>query len=285
MIILPSVSFGIISRSSSISVVTEASTYIAAVEAADGQSLESSVKTAINNFIDGCKSDGIWDAIKSCCILAGARTLNGALVPLKGTAPTSFFFTSSDYSRSTGLLSDGTTKYLNSNRAHNTDPQNNFHLSVYHHSNTIPLNATYYYLIGARSPTTCLSHIAFFKGTSGALGMGAGARTSQSQIFTPYGTSSHVAGIYGVTKNSTSQHTLHYPLTTSPASSSFTFSSVASVTPDATTNYLVFGRANLSNSLSEGAPARIAFYSIGEYLDMTLLKARVNTLISALSGL
>jgi len=285
MIILPSVSFGIISRSDSISVVTEASTYIAAVEAADGQSLESSVKTAINNFIDGCKSDGIWDAIKSCCILAGARTLNGALVPLKGTAPTSFFFTSSDYSRSTGLLSDGTTKYLNSNRAHNADPQNNFHLSVYHHSNTIPLNATYYYLIGARSPTTCLSHIAFFKGTSGALGMGAGARTTQSQIFTPYGTSSHVAGIYGVTKNSTSQHTLYYPLTTSPASSSYTFSSVASVTPDATTNYLVFGRANLSNSLSECVPARIAFYSIGEYLDMTLLKARVNTLISALSGL
>jgi hypothetical protein len=278
MIILPSVSYGIISRTS-ISIITEGSTYIAAVEAADGQSLESSVKTAINNFINGCKSDGIWDAIKSCCILAGARTLNGALVPLKGTAPSSFFFTSSDYSRSTGLLSDGTTKYLNSNRAHNADPQNNFHLSAYHHSSTIPLNGTFNYLIGAKSPVVCFSAASLFKNTAGQLGVGGGARGSNISIFTPNGTSSHSAGIYGVTRNNASQYIIHYP------SSSFTQSSSASVTPDATTNYLVFGLANTTNSLSSGAPARIAFYSIGEYLDVTLLKARVNTLISAFSGL
>jgi hypothetical protein len=264
-----------------------AAAYIAAVEAADAQSLESSVKTAIDNFISGCQSDGIWDAIKSCCILAGARTLDGALVPLKGTAPSKFGFISSDYSRSTGLLGDGTTtKYLNTNRAHNADPQNNFHLAVYHHSNTIPLDNTFYYLIGARSPTTSFSHISLFKGTSGQLGVGAGARTSISQVFTPYGTSSHVAGIYGIARNSASQHIMYYPPTTSsPSSSSYTFNGVTTTTPNATTNYLVFGLAFVTNSPYSPMPGRIAFYSIGEYLDMTLLKARVNTLISALSGL
>jgi hypothetical protein len=287
MIILPSVSCGIISRSGSISVVTEASTYIAAVEAADGQSLESSVKTAINNFIDGCKSDGIWDAIKSCCILAGARTLNGALVPLKGTAPTSFFFTSSDYSRSTGLLSDGTTKYLNSNRAHNADPQDSFHLSVYHHSSTIPQNGTSRYLIGARSVTSavCFSVVGLYKATtSGAIGVTAGARSIiESSPATPNNTSSHSAGIYGVTRNSASQYIAYFPPTFNGTSTS-TVTNQPSKPRDAV-NYLVFGLANTNTNLSSAVTARIAFYSIGEYLNMTLLKSRVDTLISAFSGL
>jgi hypothetical protein len=57
------------------------------------------------------------------------------------------------------------------------------------------------------------------------------------------------------------------------------------VAPDATTNYLVFGLANTTNTLNSSITARIAFYCIGEYLNMALLKARVDTLISALSGL
>jgi hypothetical protein len=90
----------------------EALTYIAAVEAADGQALEPAVKLAINAFIKGCKNDGIWPAIKASCILAGARTLTGALVPLVGTAPTNVdgLFVSGDYNRKTGLVGTGSTK-------------------------------------------------------------------------------------------------------------------------------------------------------------------------------
>jgi hypothetical protein len=71
---------------------SNALTYINAVEAADGQALELNVKLVINDFVVGCKADGIWDAIKASCILAGARTLPGALVPLVGSAPTDFNF-------------------------------------------------------------------------------------------------------------------------------------------------------------------------------------------------
>ena len=109
----------------------DALAYIAAVEAADGQSLENGVKDAYTAFISGCKADGIWTAIKAACILAGARTLNGALVPLAGTAPTNNNFVSGDYNRETGLKGNGTTKYLNSNRANNADPQNSNHNAVY----------------------------------------------------------------------------------------------------------------------------------------------------------
>ena len=63
---------------------SDASTYIDAVETTDGQVLETGVRIAINEFVLGCKQDEIWDAIKASCILAGARTLDGALVPLVG---------------------------------------------------------------------------------------------------------------------------------------------------------------------------------------------------------
>jgi hypothetical protein len=109
----------------------EALAYIAAVEAADGETLEDGVKFAYNSFIKGCKADGIWDAIKASCILAGARTLDGALVPLVGTAPTNYNFDSGDYDREAGLLGNGSTKYLDSNRNNNADPQNSKHLAVY----------------------------------------------------------------------------------------------------------------------------------------------------------
>ena len=66
----------------------DAAVYVAAVEAADGQSLETATKVAIHSFVKGCKADGIWPSIKASCILAGARTLTGALIPLAGTAPT-----------------------------------------------------------------------------------------------------------------------------------------------------------------------------------------------------
>jgi hypothetical protein len=65
----------------------DAAAYITAVETADGQALEERTKIAIDNFVLGCKADGIWTAIKASCILSGARTLAGALVPLVGTAP------------------------------------------------------------------------------------------------------------------------------------------------------------------------------------------------------
>jgi hypothetical protein len=126
----------------------DASTYIEAVEAADTQALETGVRYAINDFVIGCKNDGIWDAIKASCILAGARTLAGALVPLVGTAPTNYNFVSGDYDRETGLAGDGSTKYLDSNRAGNAQSGSNLHLSTYattslsNNGNTIGITAT-----------------------------------------------------------------------------------------------------------------------------------------------
>jgi hypothetical protein len=111
----------------------DAAAYIAAVEAADGQALEAPVKTAITTFIVNVKAQGGWDAIKSSCILSGARTLAGALTPLKGTAPTNVNFVSGDYSRRNGIsaVNSFANPYIDTNRANNADPQNDKHLLVY----------------------------------------------------------------------------------------------------------------------------------------------------------
>jgi hypothetical protein len=50
-------------------------------------------------------------------------------MPLVGSAPTNngFIGIGTDYVRKTGLVGNGSTKYLDSNRANNADPQNSNH--------------------------------------------------------------------------------------------------------------------------------------------------------------
>jgi hypothetical protein len=140
----------------------DAQAYLQAVEAVDGQALEFEVARAIDNFVLGCKADGIWNAIKASCILAGARTrLNGALVPLVGTAPTSFNFVDGDYNRKTGLVGNGSTKYLTANRNNNADPQNSKHLLQCICSATATLNSDGLPIIGVANSNSGWSKYIF----------------------------------------------------------------------------------------------------------------------------
>ena len=50
---------------------TDASNYIDAVEVADTLALETATRYAINNFVIGCKQDGIWPAIKAILAAGG----------------------------------------------------------------------------------------------------------------------------------------------------------------------------------------------------------------------
>lgn len=255
--------------------------YINNVEAMDGQPLEKTTKKAISKFVTSCKIDGTWNAIKSCCILAGAKTLDGCLVPLKGAAPTKYNFISTDYNRSTGLLSNASNKYLNTNRAHNADPQDNFHLAVYHHSSTVPKDSTGRYLIGARSPSLSGSAIGLVISPSSSERSSISAARSSFNLRSLLAIGdSFSAGFLAVTRNNSSIYTLR------AAESPFTSNVTAnSSSPDGNTNYLVFGLANLSNTLNSRLSARISFYSIGEGLDSNLLRIRVETLMSAFSTL
>jgi hypothetical protein len=231
----------------------DARTYLLAVEQADGQFLESGVATAINTFVTGCKADGIWNAIKASCILAGARTLNGALVPLAGTAPTNFNFVSGDYNRKTGLVGNGSTKYLNSNRNNNADPQDSFHLSVFA-STALADNSRY---MGSGSSAG-----------SSTIGLAAGNLGFRSRNSANFDTRKPIAnGFIGVSRTTGTN-------VNSRISGATDSHSQASNSP-----------ANETIEVFRGVIAptasRLAFYSIGESLDLALLDARVTDLINA----
>jgi hypothetical protein len=237
----------------------DALNYIRAVELADGQPLESTTRNAINRFVRRCKSDGIWDAIKACCIMAGARTLAGALTPLKGTAPTNFNFVAGDYNRKTGLKGNGVNKYLNSNRDYNADPLNSQHIAF---SVTESASGTY---------------IVF--GVSGAvnnrtsIGVFGGFYNVRSRNSTPDNIGSDIiTGFIGLSRGISSN------FITRVAGSNVMFNRTYDV--PSSQNFGVFAGGDGQFP----SPFRLNFYSIGEDIDLALLDARVTQLMTDINN-
>jgi hypothetical protein len=237
---------------------TDAGNYIQAVEAADGQALEPATRQAINNFVIGCKQDGIWSAIKASCILSGARTLNGALQPLVGTAPTNNGpFVTGDYNRKTGLVGNGTTKYLDSNRNNNADPQNSNHNALYI---TNFSSGTQAYM-GADPPTN----------STGTNNIG---RTADMFFRNRINSFASVATPTAPSLVGTNR---------SAFETFFTRAGGVSISQSFTSQTPFNGNMTIFASGGTGfrSSARLAFYSIGESLDLALLDARVTALITA----
>jgi hypothetical protein len=215
---------------------------------------------AIDAFIKGCKADGTWNAIKACCILAGWDSLNGALVPLKGAAPTNFNFVAGDYNRQTGLVGDGSTKYLDSNRANNADPQDSKHLATY--VNQAP-SADAFLLSSGGAAIIGNATLSRTTGTwRGRLNAQLSVTLDSTVITTP--------AFVAIVRTASNAQTIRVNSVTAS-------NTVASVTPNSLTVH-VFAAAD---PLVSRADARLSFYSIGEALDLALLDARVTTLMNA----
>jgi hypothetical protein len=199
--------------------------------------------------------------------MAGARTLAGALVPLVGAAPTNFNFVAGDYDRKTGLKGNGSTKYLDTGRLISADPQNNNHLSYY----VTTASSTGVYggvrsnnpsgvgdsLIEAVIPTS----YPFRNRVSSFIPAGTGSRSLVGAV--GFIATSRSSSANFITRDSGVQQTLV----------------VTSAAVSASLNVFVFVGNNV------GVPggysnARLAFYSIGEALDLALLDARITTLIN-----
>jgi hypothetical protein len=236
----------------------DAADFISRVETADAASLETAVKIAFNTFIVGIKTDAgvstlASHPIKAACIMAGARTLAGALVPLVGPAPTNVGgnFVSGDYDRETGLIGNGTSKQLDSNRANNADPQNDFHASVWASS----ISTGFMIGAGASGGRTSIS--------SGAMR----CRTSGASFFT-----APSSGILAMSRASAANYQRRYGATSDTAT-------VTSTTP-VSDSIAIF--ANSGNT--QYTASRLAWYSIGESIDLALLDSRLSTLMTDLAN-
>jgi hypothetical protein len=198
--------------------------------------------------------------IKAAPIIAGARTLAGALVPLVGTAPTNFNFVTGDYSRKTGLAGDGSTKYLDSNRNNNADPQNSKHAAV--HMTTHQTRDAIRGVLGV--PTFAGSTQLLTSNTARVFRANMAAFDTATGVVTESNTN---AGFWGVSRTSSTVLSGRYSGATT------VFASASSAT-----------NAEMIQIFRRGpdySNARLAFYSIGESLDLALLDARVTTLINA----
>jgi hypothetical protein len=235
--------------------------YILAVESADGQQLEAGVISAVDSFVTGCKADGIWSAIKASCILAGARTLSGALVPLVGTAPTNANFVSGDYNRETGLLGNGSTKYLNSNRNNNAEPQNSKHLACY-----ISQNSTVTGNLLSSNTGVGSSLLLEIPSTTQTRCIINGSNTTgiNRSVATGFVGASRPNGTQMITRQSGSSITHTYSSAT-PLNSTIS----------------VYTRGGSVGAVPNG---RYSFYSIGEAIDLAALDTRVSTLMTDLAA-
>ena len=253
------------------SVDPDAAIYMDRVESADGQALETAVRDAINAFVVGCKADGIWSAIKASCILAGARTLNGALVPLVGSAPTRFGTEAGwSYNRKTGLQGNGSNNYLDSSYASNASPANSLHLAAYKQSNISGQGVLIGNVHGGSS---------FIDFTSTAWRSWIRGFTKDYSAGNPSMNRS-AAGFFGASLLPSQTPTEINPAITAP-SGGFAGSFTA---PTAVTTFKVFARSSSTTLIENYNTDRIAFYSIGEGLNLALLRDRVTTLINAFAA-
>ena len=221
--------------------------------------------TAISQFVAGCKTDGIWDPIKACCIMAAWDGLAGALYPLKGPAPTNFNFVAGDYDRETGLVGNGSTKYLDSNRNNNADPQDSKHCSFYYSS------------IGGN---TGVQHLGTAQSSGNTIIRGSAGNVTDAVVAVNSAGIHTLPGIYSATGSGFAS-----VLRANNADFSARINGVTTVVNSASVTPLnqdifIFKRgtdAYYSN-------ARLAFYSIGESLDLAALDTRVSNLITAIGA-
>jgi len=246
---------------------TDALTYINAVQAADGQSLENGIKIAINDFVVGCKSDGIWTSIVNSCIMAGANTLSGALIPLVGTAPGNVGFTSSDYNRKTGLIGNGTSKYLATAYNNTVLPTDNDHLSCYV-TQAPTIGAATKIFIGTATGSGGRLYIA----CNTTSGLNFKNRTSLTAGIT-IANEGITTGFKGNTRSG-------------PTSTIFRTSQAN--TSDATASTTLISQTIgifAATTPVQYTDARMSFYSLGTNIDLALLDSRITTFMNTLNSI
>jgi hypothetical protein len=238
----------------------DAADYFARIVSA-GSSISAANKTAVDAFVKGCKTDGIWSAIKASCLLAGPDDLTGALVPLVGPAPTNVDFASGDYNRTTGLKGNASNKYLSTNRNNDTDPETSKHVSVYVTEDHDRSSAKTYLGMTAASPMTVLLTV----NNSGFFSRVNDTSSTNTSIAGPY------SGLIGVNRSTLSNVDVR--------ANGIDVNRPSVSGPGASFILEVFRRGS-NNQLSD---ARLSFYSIGESLDLALLDARISTYMASIT--
>jgi len=242
----------------------DAAVYLSRVEAADGQSLEAGIKSAIETFIVGCKTDGNWSAIRASYLLCCARTLTGALIPLVGPDATSVGFVSGNYNRKTGLLC-GTGRYLRTGIADDSLPQDNFHMSLFGsfvNAGITTAQAGVYIASAYSSVLYQVTNLLYAINRRTITAQG--ALTPASPCF------------LGSSRSTSTGYTIR--------GNQVTFSATATSVTPSSLEHIACG-VNNNGTLTGTSASNIMFYSLGTAVDLVALESRLLTLKTAIDAL
>jgi len=253
---------------------SDAQTYINSVEALDGVSLETGVKNAINKFVVNVKADSLWNKIHACCILAGARTLNGCLTPLKGPSPGNGGVQSADYNRKTGIIGNRGVNpatfnwfvWMDTNRAGNASPQsqNNIHMGIYLSENRLNNTNHPYICADALSPLSIAG-----RGTNGFT-----ARLNNTTVDN-LGTGTTLPSVLMVSRGSSASYNWTGLGSTGTQSTSSTGTTANDI--------FLFAHTTQFDEMTVVSNPRIAFYTIGEDLNISVYEGHISVLIDDIS--
>lgn len=225
---------------------------------AAGSSMNTNNQQALRRFVVGCINDGIWDSITSIVPLAGPSNLAGALVPLKGLAPTNNLFVSADHNIQTGLIGNGNNKYLNTGYTSSTfGTQNNAHIACF----VTSVNPTNY-LMGSTS-----TWVGFTGGGFQAAINSASFEAVAGVDFTPPANS-----FVGARRIAST-------IIVSRVGADEVSDDNGSAVP--TDDFIHVFRNSGAGTLFTAA--RLAFYSLGNSLNMGLLRSRMGTYVNSLT--
>ena len=213
----------------------------------------------------------LWDSIKTACVMAGWDGLDGALTVLKGTdVPTNNNFEEDDYSRTDGLKGDGSTKYLDSGRDNTDDPQDDKHLAIYL-SEDRDTSSGFGAYIGSTwsSGTDGASHLGTDNGVYRFFRVNNTLVSSDNADRFAYDNA--MTGFYGASRSISTDVDLRYNGVNVNSTDDSSTRDSGAIT--------VFGRGG--TDLSD---PRIAFYSIGESLDLAALDTLITQLIADIAA-
>ena len=252
----------------------DAAAFIAAREAADGAALEPGVKAAYNDFVVGLKNDSLFSRLVSCGIIAGAHTVNGAIVTLIGPSATNVNLVNADLNRQSGLKGNGATKGLLTNVMQNSVPWLDVSFAAY--VTDTGTGTTGNVAIGG-----CLQNPAdaLVLEKSGTAGRGRSRLRTAALSGIPSTAAIDAPFFFGVSRSlAASYQELYGP-------HARTDNSEADDDPGAG-NYNgigVLARADRDNTLASfDFDGRLAFWAYGQSLSLPLLRDRVETLMTAI---
>lgn len=220
-------------------------------------------KDAINQFVLDLKAiSGFWEAITQLVVMAGATTVAGALVPIKGATPTHSNLVAGDIGIKTGIKGNGSSKHIDSNVLGNSFSLNNAHT----------------YAFVTEAGTTSTRSIYGHGGTGGGSTRMNWGSISVCQANTGDNHTSTSIGGYGMSRDNGSNYDRML-------ANSVTLITRTSFSPVPAGRYFLLGRSTLGNVAENWFDGRILLWALGTATDISGYITPVATLESALAAI